>query len=33
MWPVGLAAAEDDGLAQILALGIAAYLLPDRVPL
>jgi len=32
IWPIGLAAAEDDGLAQVAAIAVAAYLLPDRVP-
>jgi alpha-1,6-mannosyltransferase len=31
-WPVVLAAVEEDVVAQVLALGLAAYLLPDRVP-
>jgi alpha-1,6-mannosyltransferase len=31
-WPVVLAAVEEDAVAQVLALGLAAYLLPDRVP-
>ena len=31
-WPVVLAAVEEDVAAQVLALGLAAYLLPDRVP-
>ncbi len=31
-WPVVLAAVEEDGVAQVLAVGLAAYLLPDRVP-
>jgi hypothetical protein len=31
-WPVVLAAVEEDAAAQILALGVAAYLLPARVP-
>jgi alpha-1,6-mannosyltransferase len=31
-WPVALAAVEEDAEAQVLALGLAAYLLPDRVP-
>jgi hypothetical protein len=31
-WPVALAAAEDDVTAQVLALALSAYLLPDRVP-
>jgi len=29
---VVLAAVEEDAVAQVLALGLAAYLLPDRVP-
>ncbi len=33
LWPVGLAAAEEDGPAQILGVCLAAYLLADRVPL
>jgi hypothetical protein len=32
-WPVVIAAVEDDALAQVVALGLALYLLPDRVPL
>ena len=32
-WPVGLAAVADDGVAEILALALGAYLLPDRIPL
>ena len=32
-WPVALAAVEDDIVAQGVALGLALYLLPDRVPL
>jgi hypothetical protein len=32
-WPVGLAAVAEDGAAEILALGLAVYLLPDRIPL
>jgi glycosyl transferase family 87 len=32
-WPVGLAAVADDGVAELVALVIAAYLLPDRIPL
>ena len=31
-WPVALAAVEEDATAQVLALALAAYLLPDRVP-
>lgn len=31
-WPVALAAVEEDAAAQVLALAIAAYLLPSRVP-
>ena len=31
-WPVALAAVEEDAAAQVLALGLAAYLLPSRVP-
>jgi hypothetical protein len=31
-WPVALAAVEEDAVAQALALAIAAYLLPARVP-
>jgi hypothetical protein len=31
-WPVVLAAVEEDAAAQVLALAIAAYLLPARVP-
>jgi hypothetical protein len=31
-WPVVLAAVEEDAAAQVLALGLAAYLLPARVP-
>jgi len=31
-WPVALAAVEEDAAAQILALALAAYLLPARVP-
>src|SRR5205823_13174314 len=33
IWPVGLAAAEDDSLAQVLAIALAMYVLPDRVPM
>ena len=32
-WPVALAAVEEDGAAQVLALAVAAYLLTARVPL
>jgi hypothetical protein len=32
-WPVPLAAAEDDGRAQLAALALCAYLLPQSVPL
>ena len=32
-WPVVLAAIEDDLVAQVVALGVVAYLLPDRIPL
>jgi Glycosyltransferase family 87 len=32
-WAIGLAAVADDGAAEILALALAVYLLPDRVPL
>jgi MYXO-CTERM domain-containing protein len=31
-WPVALAAVEEDAAAQVLALALAAYLLPSRVP-
>jgi hypothetical protein len=31
-WPVVLAAVEEDAAAQVLALALAAYLLPSRVP-
>jgi len=31
-WPIALAAVEDDVAAQILAVAVAAYLLPARVP-
>jgi len=31
-WPVVLAAVEEDAVAQVLALVLAAYVLPDRVP-
>jgi hypothetical protein len=33
LWPVGLAAAEEDGAAQVLGVCLGAYLLADRVPL
>ena len=33
LWPIGLAAAEDDGPAQVLGVCLAAYLLADRVPI
>jgi alpha-1,6-mannosyltransferase len=33
VWAVPLAAAEDDGLAQVLAVGISAYLLRQTIPL
>lgn len=33
VWAAPLAAAEDDGHAQLLALGLSAYLLPQTVPL
>jgi hypothetical protein len=32
IWPIGLAAAEEDGAAQILGVCLAGYLLADRVP-
>jgi hypothetical protein len=32
-WPVALAAVEEDAAAQIAAIGLAAYFLPDRIPL
>jgi hypothetical protein len=32
-WPVALAAVEEDGAAQVLALAVAAYVLTARVPL
>jgi hypothetical protein len=32
-WPVALAAVGDDVLAQVVALALVAYLLPDRIPL
>ena len=31
-WPVALAAVAEDGTAEIVALAVAAYLLPDRIP-
>jgi len=31
-WPVALAAVDDDALGSMVALGLAAYLLPDRIP-
>jgi hypothetical protein len=31
-WPIALAAVEEDAFAQAVALGLALYLLPDRVP-
>ena len=31
-WPIALAAVEEDTVAQLLALGLTAYLLPDRIP-
>ena len=31
-WPVALAAVEEDVVAQVLALSVAAYLLPARIP-
>jgi hypothetical protein len=31
-WPIALAAVEEDAFAQVVALGLALYLLPDRVP-
>jgi len=31
-WPIALAAVEEDAAAQILAVAVAAYLLPARVP-
>ena len=33
LWPLGLAAAEEDGLAQVVAVCLAAYLIGDRVPI
>ena len=32
IWPLGLAAAEEDGHAQVLGVCLAGYLLADRVP-
>jgi hypothetical protein len=32
-WPIVLAAVEEDLVAQVVALGLVAYLLPDRIPL
>ena len=32
-WPVALASVEEDWAAQFVALGLAAYLLPARIPL
>jgi hypothetical protein len=32
-WPVVLASIEEDLTAQVVALGVVAYLLPDRIPL
>ncbi|MDQ2969477.1 MAG: glycosyltransferase 87 family protein [Actinomycetota bacterium] len=32
-WPVVLASIEEDLVAQVVALGLLAYLLPDRIPL
>ena len=32
-WPVALAAVEEDSAAQVVAVALALYLLPDRVPL
>jgi hypothetical protein len=32
-WPIVLAAVEEDLMAQVVALGLVAYLLPDRIPL
>lgn len=32
-WPVALASVEEDAAGQIVALGLAAYLLPARIPL
>jgi hypothetical protein len=33
VWAVPLAAAEDDGVAQVVAVGVGAYLLPQTVPI
>ena len=33
IWTAPLAAAEDDGQAQVLALALGAYLLPQTIPL
>jgi Glycosyltransferase family 87 len=33
VWAVPLAAAEDDGTAQLLSLGLCAYLLPQTIPI
>jgi Glycosyltransferase family 87 len=33
VWAVPLAAAEDDGAAQLLSLGLCAYLLPQTIPI
>jgi hypothetical protein len=30
-WPIALAAVDEDGLSQGVALGVALYLLPDRM--
>jgi hypothetical protein len=32
-WPVALAAVAEDGASEVVALAVAAYLLPDRIPL
>jgi hypothetical protein len=32
-WPIALAAIDEDLLGQAVALGLALYLLPDRIPL
>jgi hypothetical protein len=32
-WPIALAAVEEDALAQTVALGLALYFLPDRIPI
>lgn len=32
-WPVALAAVAEDGAGEVVALAVAAYLLPDRIPL